>query len=95
MMLSRRTAAEKFAPAPALIYTWNERAPTRVETVLWPVKPGHAADIEVTRSAKDGVVTLTVKRGEHENVVTCGKDDNVTLCRKRLGRVVVPMTRVR
>lgn len=88
-------AAEKFAPAPALIYTWNERAPTRVETVLWPVKPGHAADIEVTRSAKDGVVTLTVKRGEHEDVVTCGKDDNVTLCRKRLGRVVVPMTRVR
>jgi hypothetical protein len=81
-------APQKAAAAPALIYEWEEPAPSRVETVLWPTRPGEAADMVVTRKVADGLVTLTITRGDRVDVITCGRgDDDLTFYRTRGGRV--------
>jgi len=75
-------AADKAAPAPALIYTWEQATPVaRVETVLCPIKPGAPADLKVTRAVAGNMVTLTITRGGHTDVVTWGEGDAVTLRR--------------
>ncbi len=68
-------------PAPALIYTWREEAPSRVETVLWPVPPGEAADLSVERAVDGDTVTLTVTRGDRRDVITIGEGDALSLRR--------------
>ena len=81
-------ADQEGAPAPALIYRWEESAPARVETVICPVKPGGSADLAVSRSVADGVVTLTVTRGGCVDEIVCGEGDNVSLCRRESGKIV-------
>jgi len=81
-------AADKAAAAPALIYTWKEIAPSRVETVLWPVKPGDAANVRVDRQVADGLITLTITRGDRVDVITCGEGDNVAFRRTQGGRIL-------
>ncbi len=68
-------------PAPALIYTWREAAPARVETVLWPVPPGEAADLSVERAVEGDTVTLTVTRGDRRDVIVIGAGDALSLRR--------------
>ncbi|MCD6362352.1 MAG: heparinase II/III family protein, partial [Armatimonadetes bacterium] len=59
----------KAEPAPALIYTWREPAPTRVETVIRPLAPGAQADLEVTREVDGDTVRLTIYLGERTDVI--------------------------
>lgn len=68
-------------PAPALIYTWREAAPARVETVLWPVPPGEAADLSVERAVAGEAVTLTITRGDLRDVLVIGPKDALSLQR--------------
>lgn len=68
-------------PAPALIYTWREAAPARVETVLWPVPPGEAADLSVERAVEGETVTLTITRGDLRDVLVIGPEDALSLQR--------------
>lgn len=70
-------------PAPALIYTWREEAPSHVETILWPVPPGEAADMSVNRAVEGNTVTLTVQRGDRRDVIVIGAGDAVSLRRYR------------
>lgn len=81
-------SAEEGVPAPALIYEWAEDMPARVETVIWPVRPGGSADLSVVRTVRDGAVTLRVTRGTHVDEITCGEGGEVTLRRRADGRVV-------
>ena len=74
-------SAHKATAAPAVIYTWTEPTPARVETVLCPIKPGEPADLKVTRRIAGGTVTLTITRGGHTDVITWGEGDDVTLRR--------------
>lgn len=76
-LLSETDARE----APALIYTWREEAPSRVETVIWPVPPDEDADIRVEREVDGERVTLTVTRGDRSDVIEIGEGDALTLRR--------------
>ena len=67
--------------ASALIYTWREEAPSRIETVLYPVPPGEAADLIVTREVEGDTVTLTVTRGDLRDVIVIGEGDAVRIQR--------------
>lgn len=68
-------------PAPALIYEWEQTPPARVETIIWPVKPGEPADLDVNREVADGVITLTVKRGASADVIVFGEAGDIILHR--------------
>ncbi|MSS72618.1 MAG: hypothetical protein EXS64_14165 [Candidatus Latescibacteria bacterium] len=81
-------APDEGVPAPALIYAWEEAAPARVETVIWPVRPGTPAGLTVTRSVAGDVVRLTITRGACVDEITCGGGGEVALCRRVDGRVV-------
>lgn len=83
-LLSERDARE----APALIYTWREEAPSRVETVLWPVPPGEAADLVVERELDGDTVTLTIARGERRDTIVIGEGDALRLRRYEGGELV-------
>lgn len=74
-------AAEKAAAASALIYEWEEPAPACVETVIWPIEPGHTADIEIDRRLANRITTLTIARGDRVDVLSCGEDGSMTLRR--------------
>ncbi len=83
-LLSEKDARE----APALVYTWREAAPSRVETVLFPVPPGEAADLAVTREVDGDTVTLTVTRGDLRDVIAIGDGDAVRIQRYAGGELV-------
>ena len=79
---------EQAEAAPALIYEWRERAPTMVETVIWPVPPGRSPKIRVERSVAETTVTLTVTRDDDTDVITRDQAGNVTLYRLRNGKLI-------
>ncbi|MBD3293548.1 MAG: hypothetical protein GF393_11535, partial [Armatimonadia bacterium] len=74
-LLSETDARE----APALVYTWREQAPTRTETVLWPVPLGEDADLKVAREADGETVALTITFGERRDVVEIDGGDALRL----------------
>ncbi len=80
--------AEEGTPAPALLYEWDEDGSTAVETVIRPVEPGGSGSLEVERRVADGVVTLTVTRDDHVDVVSCGPGHDLTFHRRRRGNLV-------
>jgi len=73
-------------PAPALIYEWEQKTPMSVETVICPVRRGESADLTVTRQVADGVVTLTVERGDMTDIITIAEDHGLTLQRLSGGK---------
>jgi len=75
----RLHAPDRAELAPALIYEWEEQSPARVETVIWPVEPGKPADLNVSRHARDGISSITVKRDSRVDVISIGEEDNLTL----------------
>ena len=85
-------ASEKAAAAPALIYEWEEPAPAKVETVIWPVAPGSPADLEVVRRVATGVTTLTITRRDSIDVVSWGDDRGVALLRSNPSGVAAACT---
>jgi hypothetical protein len=74
--------------APALVYEWQQQAPAAIETVLWPVPPDADADIDITRTVADGIVTLTITRGDDVDTITIAEDHALTLERMQGGEVV-------
>ena len=81
-----RSADEGIA-APALLYEWKEDGSTAVETVIRPVKPGDPGDLAVDRHVADGIVTLTVTRDDHRDVILCGPGHDVAFHRSQSGKL--------
>jgi len=73
-------------PAPALLYTWSEPGPSYVETVLLPMAPDAAREVQVTRKVIDNKVIIRVTRGEDEDTITINHSSgDIGLVRRRAG----------
>jgi hypothetical protein len=81
-------SASRGTAAPALIYEWAESVPALMETLIWPIAPGGAHDVQIVREiAAGGQVSLQVRRGnaiDHIEVLR----DGLNFMREEDGRLV-------
>ncbi|MFO7948451.1 MAG: heparinase II/III family protein [Armatimonadota bacterium] len=73
------TGPETGEPAPALLYTWTEETPSRIETIIEPLAAGQQSQLQIERTTEGDKTVLSIRRGEKLDVITRGSNSALTV----------------